>query len=41
MSKVPIYKRVLLKFSGEALAGESSYGIEPTMWIDWQKKLVS
>ncbi len=26
----PIYRRVLLKFSGEALAGSSGYGIDPS-----------
>lgn len=31
MSKAPIYKRILLKFSGEALAGKTGYGIEPSV----------
>jgi uridylate kinase len=26
----PIYKRILLKLSGEALMGEQGYGIDPT-----------
>jgi len=29
MTKQPIYKRILLKFSGEALAGTTKYGIDP------------
>lgn len=29
--KKPLYKRVLLKFSGEALAGENSFGISPVI----------
>lgn len=29
MSNDPLYKRVLLKLSGEALAGESGFGIDP------------
>ncbi|HXU08780.1 MAG TPA: UMP kinase, partial [Blastocatellia bacterium] len=28
-SSKPIYKRVLLKLSGEALMGEQGYGIDP------------
>lgn len=31
MPKHPKYKRILLKFSGEALAGKSKYGIEPAV----------
>ncbi|MFN5914864.1 MAG: uridine monophosphate kinase, partial [Chitinophagaceae bacterium] len=27
----PVYKRVLLKLSGESLMGESNYGIDPSM----------
>ena len=30
-SAPPVYKRVLLKLSGEALMGEQSYGIDPTV----------
>src|SRR5689334_21155669 len=30
-SKHPIYKRILLKLSGEALQGKESYGIDPSM----------
>ena len=29
MTKPPVYKRVLLKLSGEALMGDRSYGIDP------------
>ena len=29
MSEKPIYKRILLKLSGEALMGEQGYGIDP------------
>lgn len=29
MSATPIYKRILLKLSGEALAGDQGYGIDP------------
>ena len=29
MSKNPVYKRILLKISGEALAGPDGYGIDP------------
>lgn len=29
MSQAPIYKRILLKLSGEALAGDQGYGIDP------------
>src|SRR2546425_6089794 len=28
---VPVYKRVLLKLSGEALLGEETYGIDPAV----------
>lgn len=31
MTGKPIYKRILLKFSGEALAGNTGYGIEPSV----------
>jgi len=30
-NKAPLYKRVLLKISGEALMGDQSYGIDPNM----------
>ena len=29
MSEAPVYKRILLKLSGEALMGETDYGIDP------------
>ena len=29
MPVTPIYKRILLKLSGEALMGEQGYGIDP------------
>lgn len=31
MAKSPKYRRILLKFSGEALAGKTGYGIEPNV----------
>mgnify|MGYP001251379167 CR=1 FL=1 len=31
MAKTPIYKRILLKLSGEALMGEHEYGIDPAV----------
>ncbi len=31
MAQPPKYKRILLKFSGEALAGDTGYGIEPSV----------
>lgn len=31
MSKTPKYHRILLKFSGEALSGNTGYGIEPSV----------
>jgi len=31
INKAPLYKRVLLKISGEALMGDQSYGIDPNM----------
>ena len=31
MAKATLYKRVLLKLSGEALMGDGDYGIEPQM----------
>ena len=30
-NKAPLYKRILLKLSGEALMGDQSYGIDPKM----------
>lgn len=30
MQQQPMYKRIILKISGEALAGEQGYGIDPT-----------
>ena len=30
-SAKPVYRRVLLKLSGEALMGEAEYGIDPAM----------
>ncbi len=40
MSK-PIYRRVLLKFSGEALAGESGFGIDPSKAIQLSNEIKS
>ena len=34
MSQAPIYKRILLKLSGEALAGDQGYGIDPKVIAD-------
>ena len=31
MSATPVYKRILVKFSGEALLGEADYGIDPAV----------
>lgn len=31
MTQLPIYKRILLKISGEALAGDLGYGIDPAV----------
>jgi len=31
--KTPVYKRILLKLSGEALAGQQGYGIDPDVII--------
>ena len=30
-TKVPVYKRILLKLSGEALQGDRGYGIDPAV----------
>jgi len=30
----PLYRRVLLKFSGEALAGDGGFGIDPAKALD-------
>lgn len=40
MSK-PLYRRVLLKFSGEALAGESGFGIDPSKAIQLANEIKS
>ncbi len=34
MSPTPVYKRILLKLSGEALAGDQGYGIDPKVIAD-------
>lgn len=34
MSPAPTYKRILLKLSGEALAGDQGYGIDPKVIVD-------
>ena len=34
----PKYKRVVLKLSGEALAGEQGFGINPSVINQWQNK---
>ena len=33
----PVYKRILLKLSGEALQGTEGFGIE-AYWIAWLRK---
>jgi uridylate kinase len=37
----PLYRRVLLKFSGEALAGESGFGIDPSKALDLAREIKS
>ncbi len=37
----PLYRRVLLKFSGEALAGESGFGIDPSKALDLAQEIKS
>ncbi len=32
----PIYKRILLKLSGEALQGDEGFGIDPSSLIVWR-----
>jgi uridylate kinase len=34
MTPAPVYKRILLKLSGEALAGDQGYGIDPKVIAD-------
>lgn len=36
----PLYKRVLLKLSGEALAGKQSFGIDPTILQDLASEIL-
>jgi len=38
-TETPIYKRILVKLSGEALAGESGYGIDPTAVINMANEI--
>ena len=40
MSK-PVYKRILLKLSGEILAGERGYGIDPAITSEICNKIKS
>jgi len=37
----PIYKRILLKLSGESLVGDNGFGIDPTMIIRYAKEIKS
>ncbi len=37
----PLYRRVLLKFSGEALAGDSGFGIDPKKALDLAHEIKS
>ena len=37
----PLYRRVLLKFSGEALAGESGFGIDPSKALGLAREIKS
>ena len=34
----PVYKRILLKLSGEALQGTEGFGIDAAYWIVWLRK---
>ena len=34
----PVYRRILLKLSGEALMGNEDFGIDPNRWIAWPPK---
>ena len=37
----PAYKRVLLKLSGEALAGDAGYGIDPATMDNICREIIS
>ena len=37
----PVYRRILLKLSGEVLAGEQDFGIDPTKAIELSKEIKS
>mgnify|MGYP001159433797 FL=1 len=37
----PLYRRILLKFSGEALAGDSGFGIDPSKALDLASEIKS
>jgi uridylate kinase len=37
----PLYRRVVLKFSGEALAGESGFGFDPSKALDLAREIKS
>lgn len=39
MSRKPSYKRIMLKLSGEALAGQQGYGIDPDMIMGIAKEI--
>ena len=37
----PIYKRILLKLSGESLVGDNGFGIDPSMINRYAKEIKS
>jgi len=39
MKKIPFYKRILLKISGEVLTGEGDYGIDPSVILKIAKEI--
>ncbi len=41
MSTDPAYKRILLKISGEALLGDKSYGVDPSVMYEIAKEIAS
>lgn len=41
MAKEPVYKRVLLKLSGEALMGNADFGIDPEVIVRFAKEIAA
>ena len=37
----PVYKRILLKLSGEALMGDKEFGIDPNVITSWSRDVVN